>query len=141
MKLQAVFVAALVVACSAQRSGSSERDAPILKQEQEVNFDGSYRSSYETGNGIAAQEQGVLKNAGGGEAEAEEVQGSFQYTAPDGTPISLQYLANENGFQPQGAHLPVAPTPPPIPPAIARALAYIAAHPPPPEPQQGTRRF
>ncbi|KAJ3654479.1 hypothetical protein Zmor_013666 [Zophobas morio] len=133
-----VALAVLVVAVSAQR-GSSEKDAPILKQEQEVNFDGSYTSQYETGNGIAAQEQGQLKNAGS-EAEAEEVQGSFQYTAPDGTPILLQYVANENGFQPQGAHLPVAPTPPPIPQAIQRALAWIAAHPQPPEPQ-GTRRF
>ncbi|NP_001161275.1 cuticular protein precursor [Tribolium castaneum] len=135
-----VALAVLAVAVSAQRGGS-ERDAPILKQEQEVNFDGSYHSSYETGNGIAAQEQGQLKNAGNPEAEAEEVQGSFQYTAPDGTPIVLQYIANEYGFQPQGAHLPVAPTPPPIPPAIQRALDYIAAHPAPPEPLQGTRRF
>lgn len=81
--------------------------------------------SYETENGIQAQEQGQLKNAGGQEP-AMEAQGSYQYTADDGTPISLQYIANENGFQPQGAHLPVAP---PIPDAILRALAYNAAHP------------
>lgn len=133
-----IIITFLVAVVTAQRS---EKDAPILKQEQEVNFDGSYYSAYETGNGIAVQEQGQLKNAGNPQAEAEEVQGSFQYTSPDGTPIALQYIANEFGFQPQGAHLPVAPTPPPIPPAIQRALAWIAAHPPPPEPQQGTRRF
>lgn len=86
--------------------------------------------SFETGNGIVAQEQGQLKNAGS-DNEAEEVQGSVQYTAPDGTPISLNYLANEDGFQPQGDHLP---TPPPIPAAIQRALEWIAAH---PEPEQG----
>lgn len=96
-----------------------------------MNFDGSYRSSYETGNGISAQEQGQLKNAGQKDAEAEEVQGGFSYTAPDGTPIQLSYIANENGFQPQGAHLPVAPTPPPIPAAIQRSLEYNAAHPEP----------
>lgn len=72
----------------------------------------------------------------GSEEPALEAQGSFQYTAPDGTPIAVQYVANENGFQPQGEHLP---TPPPIPEAILRALAYIEAHPPQeqPAPQQG----
>lgn len=36
-------------------------------------------------------------------------------------------MANEEGFQPQGAHLPTSP---PIPEAILRALDWIAAHPP-----------
>lgn len=127
----------MAISSAAQLSGNEP--VPILSQDQEVNFDGSYHSSYETGNGISAQEQGVLKNAGNPDAEAEEVQGSVQYTAPDGTPIQLQYIANENGFQPQGAHLPVAPTPPPIPAAIARALEWIAAHPQREEPSQ--KRF
>ena len=37
---------------------------------------------------------------------------SYQYYAPEGELISLKYLADENGFQPEGDHLP---TPPPIP--------------------------
>lgn len=67
---------------------------PIISQDTEVNFDGSYRSSYQTGNGISAQEQGVLKNAGNKDAEAEEVQGGFQYTAPDGSNIQVSFLKN-----------------------------------------------
>lgn len=35
------------------------------------------------------------------EDEALEVQGSNQYTAPDGTPVQITYVANENGYQPQ----------------------------------------
>lgn len=91
--------------------------------------------SFETGNGIVAEEQGQLKNAGA-ENEANEVQGSVEYTADDGTKIHLTYVANENGFQPVGDHLP---TPPPIPPAIQRALEWIAAHPEPEEQQNKSK--
>lgn len=76
---------------------------------------------YETENGINAQEQGKLYNRGS-DAEALRATGSFSYTGPDGVQYSVSYLADENGFQPQGAHLP---TPPPIPEAIARSLEYL----------------
>ncbi|KAI9583789.1 endocuticle structural glycoprotein ABD-4-like [Glossina fuscipes] len=99
---------------------------PILRQEQEVNFDGSYKYSYETGNGITAEEQGYLKNPGS-QAEAQVAAGFFAYTSPEGIPIRLSYNADEEGFVPQGDHLP---TPPPIPPAIQKALAYLATAPP-----------
>ncbi|XP_044751026.1 endocuticle structural glycoprotein SgAbd-4-like [Coccinella septempunctata] len=96
----------------------------ILKQSQDVNVDGSYQWNYETENGIQAEERGALK--AGSPDPILEATGGFSYTADDGTPIQLQYIANENGFQPQGAHLP---TPPPIPAAILRSLEYNAAHP------------
>ncbi|XP_019870431.1 larval cuticle protein LCP-17-like [Aethina tumida] len=127
------FLVLAFVAAAYGATLSSERDAPILSQESDISPDGSFRTAYATGNGISAQEQGVLKNAGS-QDEAEEVQGSSQYTAPDGSQIAIQYIANENGYQPQGAHLPVAPAPPPIPDQIARALDWIAAHPPKEEP-------
>ncbi|KAJ8978090.1 hypothetical protein NQ317_004624 [Molorchus minor] len=98
----------------------------ILSQTNEgPNPDGSYRWSYDTENGISAEEDGRVKNLGT-QAEATEVRGSFRYIAPDNTPITVQYIANENGFQPVGAHLP---TPPPIPPAILRSLEFIGARP------------
>lgn len=34
-----------------------------------------------------------------------EVRGSYEYTAPDGTLISVSYIANENGFQPTGTRV------------------------------------
>ncbi|XP_015517812.1 endocuticle structural glycoprotein SgAbd-8-like [Neodiprion pinetum] len=99
---------------------------PILRQAQDgPNPDGSYSWSYETGNGIQAQEQGYLENPGT-DAEGMSVQGGYSYTGEDGVPIQVTYIANKDGFQPQGAHLP---TPPPIPAEILQALEYIAAHP------------
>jgi Insect cuticle protein. len=81
--------------------------------------------SYETENGIAAQEEGSIKNRGQ-QDEAAVVQGVFSYTSPEGYPIKLTYIADEAGFRAEGAHLPTAP---PIPDAILRSLEYNRAHP------------
>lgn len=77
---------------------------------------------YVSGDGQQAQAQGYLKNAGNKDQEAEVIQGSYSYTAPDGTPITISYIADEYGFRAEGAHLP---TPPPVPEAIQRSLALI----------------
>lgn len=45
--------------------------------------------------------------------------GSYSYTDPDGNVITLNYVADENGFQPVGDHLP---TPPPIPDHVLALL-------------------
>ena len=112
------------MAC-ASAAPASDEPIPILRSSGEgPNPDGSYNWSYQTGNGIEAEEQGELKQ--GGEEGIASVRGSYSYTADDGTPISVSYTADENGFQPQGAHLPVAPA---IPEAILKALEWIAAHP------------
>jgi hypothetical protein len=81
--------------------------------------------SYETENGITAQEEGSIKNRGQ-QDEASIVQGAFTYTSPEGIPIKVTYIADEDGFRAEGAHLP---TPPPIPEAIVRSLEYNRAHP------------
>ena len=101
---------------------SSTTPIPILRQNADgPNPDGSYNYNYETANGIQAQEIGYL-NYRGTQAESREAQGSYSYTAPNGEIISVSYVANENGFQPQGSHIPS------VPPAILKALEYIAAH-------------
>lgn len=48
--------------------------------------------------------------------------GSYTYTAPDGSVITVTYTADEQGFRAQGAHLP---TPPPIPAEIQKSLDII----------------
>ncbi|GLV39285.1 Cuticular protein 49Aa [Carabus blaptoides fortunei] len=125
--MKSMIIALAFVAIVAADKLTGNEPIPILRQVQEINPDGSYNYAYETGNGIAAEEQGYLKNAGQPDLEAQVAQGQYQYTAPDGQLIRVVYSADENGFQPQGDHLP---TPPPIPAAIQRALDYIASHPP-----------
>ena len=85
---------------------------PILKFDNQQNHDGSYNYAFETGNGISAHEEGYVKNAGVKDGEIQVQQGYFSYTSPEGHPISIQYVADENGFQAKGDHLP---TPPPLP--------------------------
>ncbi|SPP85427.1 pupal cuticle protein Edg-78E [Drosophila guanche] len=96
---------------------ADESQATITKYKNEIKNDGSYNWEYGTSNGIEAKESGV------GSAYAA---GSVAYTAPNGENIQLEYTADENGYQPRGAHLP---TPPPTPDYILKALAYIEAHP------------
>ncbi|XP_073956987.1 flexible cuticle protein 12-like [Choristoneura fumiferana] len=143
--LALVAVAAADVSHLRHAASGAEKDAAVLSQQSDVGID-SYQQSFETSNGIQHQESGQLKNPGRDE-EALNVQGSTQYNSPEGTPIRLDFTADENGYHPVGAHLPTPPPTQAIPPAILRALEYIAAHPPPPESQvraqapQVPRRF
>lgn len=105
-------------------SSGADKDAVITAQQLEVQFDGSYVNNFETSNGISHQESGQTKAVDG---ETPVVsQGANSYTAPDGQQVSISFVADENGFQVQGSHIPTAP---PIPPEIQRALEWNAAHP------------
>lgn len=97
---------------------------PITSYNNDVSVDGSYSYGYTTGDGQQQQAQGYLKNPGLKDLEAQSVQGSYSYTSPEGQLITVTYIADENGFRAEGAHLP---TPPPIPEAIQKSLALIAA--------------
>ncbi|CAH0715716.1 unnamed protein product, partial [Brenthis ino] len=129
MKFLVVF--AVAVACAAADvshilKGDESKDQ-ILRSSYDISPEGnSFSYGYETGNGIVSQSEGVVKNPNS-DNPALEVKGSVRYTAPDGTPVSLDWTADEYGFRPTGSHLPV---PPPIPEMILRSLQYIEAHPP-----------
>uniref|UniRef100_A0A1B0G6Q4 Uncharacterized protein n=1 Tax=Glossina morsitans morsitans TaxID=37546 RepID=A0A1B0G6Q4_GLOMM len=78
--------------------------------------------SYETSNGILVENIGYMKKIlvpqqvdedGHVIDEHEETilvqRGFFRYMDPEGKEVELRYTADENGFQPQGDHLPKAP--------------------------------
>lgn len=71
---------------------------PITSYQNDVNYDGSYQFSYTSGDGSQQQARGYVKNLGQKDLEAQVVQGSYSYTSPDGTPITVTYVADENGM-------------------------------------------
>ncbi|CAH2094531.1 unnamed protein product [Euphydryas editha] len=73
--------------------------AYILKQDSDVNPEG-YHFEFETSDGISRQEQGTLKQVSE-DHKAIEVHGSYKYTAPDGLIYTVNFVADEHGFQPQ----------------------------------------
>ncbi|XP_050315085.1 flexible cuticle protein 12-like [Anthonomus grandis grandis] len=105
--MKVVIALFALVAVAVAGPVSPDAAAQVLKSDVDNIGVGQYQYGYETSNGIAAQEQGQLVNAGS-ENEAIAVRGSFQYTGPDNQQYVVNYVADENGFQPQGAHLPVA---------------------------------
>ncbi|XP_046393075.1 endocuticle structural glycoprotein SgAbd-2-like [Ischnura elegans] len=78
----------------------------IVRQAQDVSFDGTFQYSYETANGIIVEQSGYLKNAGLKDQEAQVVQGSYSYPGPDGQLLTVRYYADETGFHAEGDHLP-----------------------------------
>ncbi|KAJ1529798.1 hypothetical protein ONE63_006543 [Megalurothrips usitatus] len=121
--MRALILAALLALAAAapqflqQEQLQARPVARILSDSRDIDPSGRYFYSYETENGIKAEEAGD---------ENQSVKGSYQFVAPDGQQYAVSYVADEGGFQPQGAHLPVAPA---IPEAILRSLQYNAEHP------------
>ena len=82
------------------KSTSADGAAQTVRFENDVSPDGSYQYAFETDNGIQAQERGTPAQIDEN-TQTMNVQGGYSYTAPDGSIISMTYVANENGFQPQ----------------------------------------
>nr|CAD7397644.1 unnamed protein product [Timema poppensis] len=100
----------------------------IVSYNNEIRPEGGYQWSYETANGIKADEIGTLVKSNDPEnGEVIEAEGGYSYTGPEGVPVNIRYIATANGgFVATGDAIPVAP---PIPPAIQRALDYLATLP------------
>ncbi|KAH8366109.1 hypothetical protein KR093_009197, partial [Drosophila rubida] len=103
MKFLIVFVALFAVALAAP----SQDQVTVVRQDADVTVDG-YKFAYETSDGAGHNAEANIKNAGT-ENEALSVRGSFKFFGEDGQEYIVNYVADENGFQPEGAHLPVAP--------------------------------
>lgn len=100
-----VFAAVVAVALAAPPYDYSQ--AVVVKETplDNIGLDG-YQFGYELSNGQARQESAQLVNAGN-ENEALVVRGSFSYVDLEtNVRYTVNYVADENGFHPEGAHLP-----------------------------------
>jgi len=104
MKIAIVFAAFVAVACAG--TIVQDQDVSVLRYDNTNDGNNQYQWNVETSDGQTRSETGHLNNIGT-EQEALQVTGTYQYTGPDGKLYTLSYVADENGFQPQGAHLPV----------------------------------
>uniref|UniRef100_A0A6G1S685 Endocuticle structural glycoprotein SgAbd-2 n=1 Tax=Aceria tosichella TaxID=561515 RepID=A0A6G1S685_9ACAR len=120
--MKCVIVLSALVALSAAQL--VREPIPILRYSSDVLPDGAFAYEYETGNGIKAEARGQ-PIAAGPEGAAVAHQGSYSFVSDDGQTYTVTYVADANGFQAQGAHLPVAPA---IPEAILRSLEYNAKY-------------
>ncbi|XP_061394863.1 larval cuticle protein 65Ab1-like [Musca vetustissima] len=102
MKFIIVFAALFAVALAAPRP-----DVEIVKNVSDVGPE-DFKFESETSDGSNHFAEGKLKDAGS-EHEAIVVHGSYSWVdEKTGEKFTVTYVADENGFQPQGAHLPVA---------------------------------
>ncbi|XP_017010534.1 larval cuticle protein 65Ab1-like [Drosophila takahashii] len=102
MKFLIVFVALFAMAVA------RPNEAQVLRQDSDVGPD-KWSSTVELSDGTKIDESGALKDIGT-EHEAAVVHGSYSWVdEKTGEKFTVTYVADENGFQPQGAHLPVAP--------------------------------
>ncbi|XP_069188699.1 larval cuticle protein LCP-22 [Procambarus clarkii] len=96
---------------------------PIIKDERVQEDDGTFTVYVEAGNGITQ----VVSGAPSGPDGAVVLSGEYSYTAPDGNPVNVKFVADENGYQPQSDLLPVAPAfPHPIPQFVLDQIAFAA---------------
>ncbi|XP_041976482.1 uncharacterized protein LOC121731193 [Aricia agestis] len=116
----AQFYPTAKTAVPAARWAGDAGAAETLKYSNQINNDGDFQYSYETNNGIYAQESGSHRSFYNGEEQVSPVvaQGSFGWTSPEGQQISMSYVADEFGYRPTG---------PQIHPQLARALEYLAS--------------
>ncbi|XP_054734983.1 endocuticle structural glycoprotein SgAbd-5-like [Anastrepha obliqua] len=84
----------------------SDDDVQIVNFSNDNVGANGYNFAFETSDGVSRKEMATVKNAG-----SISVEGTVSWTGPDGVQYTLNYVADEHGFQPQGAHLPVGPEP------------------------------
>merc|ERR1712136_71224 len=129
IKMKSMLLVALFVAVAAayphELDAEYKEPIAITKYGSVSDGTGKYSYNFEAANGIKMSEQGEQKYFGDKEEESygSVARGSYSYEL-DGVTYTINWVADENGFQPTGNHLPVAP---PMPEYVVKMLADLRA--------------
>ncbi|XP_018008728.1 larval cuticle protein LCP-17 [Hyalella azteca] len=102
--MKVIILLALVgVALSAKLDnlGRSASQIGVVRDDSVAPVGARYRTSFQTDNGITIEEEGSEGSVG-----QTVVRGSYSYTAPDGQVITINYVADENGYRATGPSIP-----------------------------------
>ncbi|KZS10769.1 Endocuticle structural glycoprotein SgAbd-1 [Daphnia magna] len=119
------IVALTFLAMALAAPQEDKKPIEIISSNSEMNADGSYSFAFESADGTKVSESGSQKQVGPKPEDIGTVsKGSYSYTSPDGVVLTINWVADENGFQATGDHLP---TPPPMPEHVVKMLADLKA--------------
>lgn len=102
MKL-ALILAALVAAAAAAPPSDKYDDITVLSRTF-TNDGNNYQFGFEQSDGQKREETGEVRLIG--EENHVVMKGSYSFIAADGITYTVNYIADENGFQPVGDHIP-----------------------------------
>ncbi|XP_077289644.1 flexible cuticle protein 12-like [Arctopsyche grandis] len=102
MKIVLIALSIIFVVTAAP---ASKQPVAILKYHNVNDGLGNYTYAFETSDGIKQNEQAQIYNPDT-DKESYVVTGSYSYVGPDGVTYAVNYVADANGFRPQGAHIP-----------------------------------
>merc|ERR1712136_454571 len=113
-KMKSMLLVALFVAVAAaypqELTVEYKEPIAITKYGSVSDETGKYSYNFEAANGIKMSEEGEQKHFGDKLEEGcgSVARGAYSYEM-DGVTYTVNWVADENGFQPTGNHLPVAP--------------------------------
>ncbi|XP_054287913.1 larval cuticle protein 1-like [Macrosteles quadrilineatus] len=80
----------------------------IVQRNYQQDDRGQFTNSYTQTDGANFQETGELRPTNDRLDNVIVKKGSFRYTSPEGIPVEISYVADENGFRPVGSVIPVS---------------------------------
>ncbi|XP_022213826.2 pupal cuticle protein Edg-78E isoform X2 [Drosophila obscura] len=111
-KLLLAFAVASATA-TATANAATLFDRTIYYHNTPPNAAGHYQFEFQTTNGITTKAAGNENGA----------VGVVQFVSLEGIPITFTYVADANGYHPEGEHIPAVPL------HVLRQLEYIRTHP------------